>query len=55
MDYVGFGLLMAVVFGGAFLLFRLLGRAQEGDPRQRGQDSAEPGGYYTDTHTGGSD
>lgn len=54
MEYIGLGVLAMVVLGGAALLARLLHGAQEGDSSKRGQDSARPGGFYTDSHSGGS-
>jgi hypothetical protein len=54
-EYVGLGLLTLLVLGASYLLTRILRRAQAGDASKRGQDSAEPGGFYTDTYSGGLD
>ena len=45
-----------VVLAGVFvLLYRLLAKTQAGDPNQRGRNSSSPGGYYSETGSGGGE
>ena len=54
-DWLGIVLVLLGIAAVFWLTFRLLRRSQDGDASKRGEDSSEPGGFYSDNYSGNPD
>lgn len=54
-EWLGFALAVVAIGVLFWLVLRLLRRSQAGHPNKRGQDSSEPGNFYSDNYSSGPD